>query len=220
MKKLSTMFAAAAIAAAPAFAQDAQEPALDVPVAVTHVVTTGYWEEQPEAEEAATPAGEEGEAADAADGAAQEPEAGAPAEAGEAPAAEEAGEAAGETAAADEEAVPAEDAAPAEAAGETAARSGTYRVIAMRDADADFGSRLFVQRLSEGEIVDTVEIEELGEAPANVTDIRPGESFGAEGGTGLTVFVFLQGSPDAVELDTWELFIDEFGDLAFGPATN
>ena len=101
-------------------------------------------------------------------------------------------------------------------------RRGYYRSIAVRSQDNT--SRLFLQRIrltEDGpELLDTREINELTEMKAYITDMRPEDSTGIAKLPGFVTFVYLKRDPSTAEPDTWELFVDEFGDLAFTPATN
>lgn len=102
------------------------------------------------------------------------------------------------------------------------AARGFYRVAALRSMDNT--SRLYLQRirLTDGgpDMVDSVEIEALTEMNAYITDIRPESSTGIAERPGFAAFIYLKIDPKAKEPDTYELFVDEFGDAAFAPATN
>ena len=121
--------------------------------------------------------------------------------------------------------VDAAEASDADAKAEESAktsRRGYYRSIAVRSQDNT--SRLFLQRIwltEDGpELLDTREITELTEMKAYITDMRPEDSTGIAKLPGFVTFVYLKRDPSTAEPDTWELFVDEFGDLAFTPATN
>ncbi|MDA4843887.1 hypothetical protein [Hoeflea poritis] len=121
--------------------------------------------------------------------------------------------------------VDADEASDAEAnAGERAktSRRGYYRSVAIRSQDNT--SRLFLQRiqLTENgpELLDTREIAELTDMKAYITDMRPEDSTGIAKLPGFVTFVYLKRDPSTAEPDTWELYVDEFGDLAFTPASN
>lgn len=112
--------------------------------------------------------------------------------------------------------------ADGEAATDPVAARGFYRIAALRSMDNT--SRLYLQRirLTDGgpDLVDSVEIEALTEMNAYVTDIRPESSTGIAERPGFAAFIYLKIDPKAKEPDTYELFVDEFGDAAFAPATN
>lgn len=99
---------------------------------------------------------------------------------------------------------------------------GYYRAIAVRSADNT--SRLYLQRIqladSGPSLVDTNEIESMTEMKAYITDMRPETSTGIAQRPGFAVFVYLKLDPTAGEPDTYELFVDDFGDIAFTPASN
>lgn len=101
-------------------------------------------------------------------------------------------------------------------------RRGYFRSIAIRSQDNT--SRLFLQRIwlaPEGPtVIDTEEIEALTELNAYITDMRPENSTGIASQPGFVTFIYLKQDPAATEPDTWELYVDEFGDMAFTPATN
>ncbi|MCY6380887.1 hypothetical protein [Hoeflea prorocentri] len=101
-------------------------------------------------------------------------------------------------------------------------RRGYFRSIAFRSEDNT--SRLYLQRIwlsPDGPtVVDTKEIEALTELNAYITDMRPENSTGVASQPGFVTFIYLKQDPAATEPDTWELYVDEFGDMAFTPATN
>ncbi|MCR9139529.1 MAG: hypothetical protein NXI27_26250 [Alphaproteobacteria bacterium] len=116
---------------------------------------------------------------------------------------------------------------PKSAEGETAkadpvAARGYYRIAALRSMDNT--SRLYLQRIrltDDGpDMVDSVEIQALTEMKAYITDMRPESSTGIAERPGFAAFIYLKLDPKAREPDTYELFVDEFGDAAFAPATN
>ncbi len=99
---------------------------------------------------------------------------------------------------------------------------GYYRIVALRSADNT--SRLYLQRIRLADdgpaLVDSVEVTELTEMKAYITDMRPESSTGIAERPGFAAFIYLKLDPRTVEPDTYELFVDEFGDAAFLPATN
>lgn len=101
-------------------------------------------------------------------------------------------------------------------------KRGYYRSVAIRSADNT--SRLFLQRIwlsADGpELLDSQEVTALTELQAYITDMRPENSTGIAKQHGFVTFVYLKTDPQAQEPDTWELFVDEFGDTAFTPASN
>lgn len=102
------------------------------------------------------------------------------------------------------------------------AARGYYRIAALRSMDNT--SRLYLQRIrltDEGpDLVDSVEIKALTDMKAYITDMRPESSTGIAERPGFAAFIYLKLDPKAKEPDTYELFVDEFGDAAFAPATN
>ena len=55
---------------------------------------------------------------------------------------------------------------------------------------------------------------------AYITDMRPESSSGVADRQGFAAFVYLKLDPASAEPDTYELYVDEFGDAVFAPATN
>jgi len=99
---------------------------------------------------------------------------------------------------------------------------GYYRAIAVRSPDNT--SRLYFQKidLSSGKPVirETVTVEELETMKSYITDMRPENSTGVTDTEGFAAYVYLKENPRALEPDTWELYIDEFGEHEFVPASN
>lgn len=114
----------------------------------------------------------------------------------------------------------AETAPPKEAAKQPL--RGYYRSVAIRSADNT--SRLFLQRIwlsGDGPtLLDTREITTVSEMQAYITDMRPENSTGIAKQHGFVTFVYLKTDPAAEEPETWELYVDQFGDTAFTPASN
>lgn len=102
------------------------------------------------------------------------------------------------------------------------AGKGYYRAVAVRSGDNT--SRLYLQKLglSEGSpsVLDTKEVQELTDMGAYITDMRPENSTGVSANAGFVTYVYLKEDPSITEPDTWELFVDEFGDHEFLPASN
>ena len=115
-----------------------------------------------------------------------------------------------------------DDAAKTEAAEAPADKRGYYRSLAIRSADNT--SRLYLQRIWLSEdgpvLLDTREITALTELKAYITDMRPENSTGVAKQHGFVTYVYLKEDPRAEEPDTWELYVDDFGDAAFTPASN
>ncbi|MEM6463330.1 MAG: hypothetical protein AAF724_15575 [Pseudomonadota bacterium] len=101
-------------------------------------------------------------------------------------------------------------------------RRGYYRSVAIRSADNT--SRLFLQRIWLSDngpvLVDSQEIGALTDMRAYITDMRPENSTGIAKQQGFVTFVYLKDDPRSEEPDTWELYVDPFGDTAFTPASN
>ncbi len=102
------------------------------------------------------------------------------------------------------------------------AARGYYRIVAMRSQDNT--SRLYLQRIRLGDtgpdILDSLEIEALTDMRAYITDMRPESSSGIADRPGFAAFIYLKLDPASAEPDTYELFVDDFGDVAFLPASN
>jgi hypothetical protein len=115
-----------------------------------------------------------------------------------------------------------DDAAASEGSEATTPGRGYYRAVAYRSQDNT--SRLYLQQIAltdtGPEILDTTEIEAVTQADVYITDIRPENSTGVSATAGFTAFIFLKTAPDAAEPETWELFVDEFGDVTIDGATN
>ncbi len=104
----------------------------------------------------------------------------------------------------------------------TQEQRGYYRIVAVRSADNT--SRLYLQRIqlaADGPtMLDSTEIAALSEMKAYITDMRPESSTGIAQEPGFAAFIYLKSDPAASEPDTYELFVDEFGDADFALATN
>lgn len=109
-----------------------------------------------------------------------------------------------------------------DAAAEPAGERGYYRAVAYRSADNS--SRLYLQkiRLNDGEpaVLETAEIEEIANEPAFITDLRPENSTGVSATPGFAAFIYLKRDPADAQPETWELFVDEFGERTVNEATN
>lgn len=105
---------------------------------------------------------------------------------------------------------------------ETVKQKGYYRALVLRKADNS--SHLILQKIkmenATASIIETFEIEELEEMKIYITDMRPETSTGIFSKPGFVAYIYLKTDPKTVEPDTYELFIDSFGDLAFIPASN
>jgi len=99
---------------------------------------------------------------------------------------------------------------------------GYYRIVALRSADNT--SRLYLQRIRLGAdgpvLIDSAEVTALTDMRAYVTDMRPENSTGRAERTGFAAFVYLKRDPAVIEPETFALFVDDFGDVSFQPATN
>lgn len=98
---------------------------------------------------------------------------------------------------------------------------GYFRAIAIRSEDNT--SRLYLQRIRLGEdgpmIVDSTAVEAVTEMGVYITDMHPESSSGVAS-PGFAAFVYLKDDPATAEPDTYELFVDDFGDVTFAPASN
>ncbi|WP_157928849.1 hypothetical protein [Pararhizobium haloflavum] len=107
-------------------------------------------------------------------------------------------------------------------ADEGAAQRGYYRTIAYRAEDDT--SRLYLQQIALGAdgpaVLETREIEAIGEAAGYITDMRPENATGAAATPGFTAFIYMKSDREAAEPDMWELFIDEFGEVSVNAASN
>jgi hypothetical protein len=99
---------------------------------------------------------------------------------------------------------------------------GYYRALAYRSEDNT--SRLYLQRIALGEngpeTVESTEITDITTLGAYITDLRPENSTGASSTAGFTAFVYLKRDPADSAAETFELFVDEFGDVTIDGATN
>lgn len=102
------------------------------------------------------------------------------------------------------------------------ASRGYYRAIAYRSEDNT--SRLHVQRIAltdaGPEIVTTMEVEAIAQTRGYITDLRAENSTGLASTPGFAAFVFLKRDPHDTQPQTWELFVDEFGDMTIDRASN
>lgn len=120
------------------------------------------------------------------------------------------------------EAKPEDDSTQSAETAEGAQMRGYYRIVSLRSADNT--SRLFLQRIqlteTGPELFDSQEVTALGEMNAYITDMRPENSTGIAQGPGFAAFIYLKLDPAVEEPETFELFVDDLGDLSFMPATN
>jgi hypothetical protein len=111
-----------------------------------------------------------------------------------------------------------DDAAKASGKGDPAAR-GYYRISAYRTEDNS--SHLYLQRValeeSAPKVLQTIEIEEINDLHAYVTDIRQDNGSAAEGFSG---FVTLKRDPKQAQTETWTVFVDEYGTVTVEKPTN
>ena len=110
----------------------------------------------------------------------------------------------------------------AEEDGNQTQERGYYRLSAFRDLDNT--SVLFLQKIAltdDGPKEDfTIEIEEMADLNAYITDMRPENSTGSVSGTGFAAYIYLKMDPKDVEPETYSLYIDDLENIYLEPASN
>lgn len=199
LKLAATLVVLGQLCMSPAHAQSAAETGIEtLSDRVMFVVSGGFWEgvigEEDGSTEPAAPAD------DAATDAAAAP----------------ATEAAAGTEASPE--APATEAAPEV----LTMQKGYYRIVAIRAEDNH--SLFYLQQMVLGEdgpqVVLTMDIAELSDLNAYVTDIRPEDSSGGASQPGFAAYVYLKPDLKTTEPETWSVLVDDLGDITVSQADN
>lgn len=106
--------------------------------------------------------------------------------------------------------------------GETSVRKGYYRLSAFRRKDNT--STLFLQKIANTdkgpEEVLTLELEEVSEMNAYITDMRPESSTGSSSNVGFAAYIYLKTDPSVVEPATYSVYVDDLDDIYVEQASN
>ena len=99
---------------------------------------------------------------------------------------------------------------------------GYFRVVVTRTENNTSEVRLERVAITDGgpEVATSELLDEINSLPSYVTDIRLENSSGISDGEGFEAYIFLKLDPRAVEVDTWTVFVDDFGELLVEPASN
>jgi len=99
---------------------------------------------------------------------------------------------------------------------------GYYRLIAVRGEDNRSLVELqHIALTADGpQLLERSGIEEINSLGAYVTDIRPEDSTGAAAQQGFGAYIYLKTAPNAVEPETWALYVDQFGDIQVEQSSN
>lgn len=94
-------------------------------------------------------------------------------------------------------------------------RYGYYRLIAVRQPDLT--SKVFLQQMqitdSGNKPIDIVELREFSEKHVYVTDIRTDDTSGDKGQLGFYASVYLKTNLKMLESESWNVIVDEFGEI-------
>jgi hypothetical protein len=94
-------------------------------------------------------------------------------------------------------------------------RRGYYRLLSVRQPDRT--AKVFLQQMQVTETgiqpVDTVELQEINDLHAYVTDIRTDDTSGINSSLGFMGTVYVKTDPKSVDPDSWNVIIDEFGEI-------
>lgn len=99
---------------------------------------------------------------------------------------------------------------------------GYYRISAFRREDNT--SAVFLQKIANGEDGPeqnlTLEIEEISQMNAFITDMRPESSSGGSTGPGFAVYVYLKPDLQTQEPETYSIYIDDLDEIYVEQASN
>ncbi|MVA21230.1 hypothetical protein GOZ94_20005 [Agrobacterium vitis] len=94
-------------------------------------------------------------------------------------------------------------------------RRGYYRLYALRQPDRT--AKVFLSQISVtdqgSQIIDTVELQEITDLHAYVTDIRSEDPSGVNRGFGLSATVYLKQDARSNDPESWTVVVDEFGEI-------
>lgn len=94
-------------------------------------------------------------------------------------------------------------------------RRGYYRVVAVRQPDQT--SKVYLQQIqvsdAGAQLIDRVELQEISDLHAYVTDIRTDDTAGINRTLGLSATVYLKSNPKSVDPESWSVIVDEFGEI-------
>lgn len=101
-------------------------------------------------------------------------------------------------------------------------RRGYYRLYALRQPDRT--AKVYLSQVATSdkgpEIIDSVELQEISDLHAYVTDIRSEDPSGVNRGFGLSATVYLKRDPRSNDPESWSVVVDEFGDIRVEPESH
>lgn len=106
--------------------------------------------------------------------------------------------------------------------GTASTRKGYYRLSAFRREDNT--SALFLQKIANTdqgpEETLTLELEEVSEMNAYITDMRPESSTGGSSDIGFAAYIYLKTNPSIAEPETYSVYVDDLDDIYVERASN
>ena len=101
-------------------------------------------------------------------------------------------------------------------------RRGYYRLYALRQPDRT--AKVYLSQVATSEkgleIIDSVELQEISDLHAYVTDIRSEDPSGVNRGFGLSATVYLKRDPRSNDPESWSVVVDDFGDIRVEPESH
>lgn len=98
---------------------------------------------------------------------------------------------------------------------EKSIRRGYYRLVAVQQPDKT--GKVFLQQMqvtdAGSKLIDRVELQEISDLHAFVTDIRTDDTSGINKSLGFLATVYVKTSPKSADPDSWNVMIDEFGEI-------
>lgn len=94
-------------------------------------------------------------------------------------------------------------------------RHGHYRLIAVQQPNRP--GKVFLQQMQVTDAgstpIDTIELREFTDKQAYITDIRTDDTSGRNSELGFFASVYLKTNPKLAESESWNVIIDEFGEI-------
>lgn len=94
-------------------------------------------------------------------------------------------------------------------------RHGYYRLVAVQQPDQT--GKVFLQQMQVtdvgSQLIDRVELQEISELHAIITDIRTDDTSGINRSLGFLATVYVKTNPKSADPDSWNVMIDEFGEI-------
>ncbi|WP_321381785.1 hypothetical protein [Rhizobium sp.] len=92
---------------------------------------------------------------------------------------------------------------------------GYYRLVAVQQPDHT--GKVFLQQMqmtdAGSQLIDRVELQEISDLHAIVTDIRTDDTSGINRSLGFLATVYVKTNPKSADPDSWNVIIDEFGEI-------